>query len=78
MSEFSERLARSITNRQREGLLREVGVSEVQVALVCRALADHTLIQAAMKYAPDDGPWPAATSIGRFFHHLADEFTPPQ
>ena len=67
------RLAASIVNRRR-GTLANVEISTDQVALVCRALADHTLIQEAMKFAPDDGPWPVATSIGRFFHAMADEF----
>lgn len=75
MSEYTTRLAACITNRQREGLLGNVEITELQVALVCRALADHTLLMQALNFhRPDDGIWPEATSLGRFFHHLADDF----
>jgi hypothetical protein len=76
LSEHSDRLLAAIRNRQREGL-QKAQVSDAQVALVARALADHTLLQAALRYRPDEtSPWPYATSLGRFFHHLADELGP--
>lgn len=51
-------------------------LTRAQVAVVMHALADHTAIQAAMTYDPprdDTYPWPVATSIGRWFHAVADE-----
>lgn len=69
----AERLRRAIEVRRREWS-NEVQVSDAQVALVCRAFADHTLLMQALKFDVSDGPWPEATSLGRFFHYMADEF----
>src|SRR5262245_53038946 len=43
-----------------------------QIAAVLRALADHTHVTALLNSPDPDGPWPAATKIGRHFHGLAD------
>lgn len=46
-----------------------------QVALVTRALADHTTLMAALAYhrgGPGE-PWPESLSLGRFFHALSDQ-----
>lgn len=48
--------------------------SREQVAVVLHALADHTAIQAAMQWRIDPhSPWMAATSLGRWFHDVADQ-----
>jgi hypothetical protein len=47
-------------------------LTDRQLAMVMHALADHTLIQAAMAYDTSQTPWPEATSIGRFFHAVGD------
>ncbi len=45
-----------------------------QVAVVVRALADHTMIMDALQHRPDPkSPWPQATSLGRWFHDVADQ-----
>lgn len=41
-----------------------------QVAMVLHALADHTALQAALRYRDDDGP---ATSVGRWLHAVGDQ-----
>ena len=47
-----------------------------EVAIVLHALADHTAIQAALRWRPDpDSPWPHATSVGRWLHDVADQLT---
>lgn len=46
-----------------------------QVAMVLHALADHTLIQEAMRFDQPEGPWPLATSVGRFLHAYGDRFS---
>lgn len=49
-----------------------------QVAVVLRALADHTAITAALRWRVDpDSPWPEATSIGRWLHDTADQVDLP-
>lgn len=79
MSEYSERVRQSVLNRQREFLHSGVEVSDAQISLVMRSLADHTLIQQGLNFHVDEkSPWTRATSLGRFFHHLADEFEKPQ
>ncbi len=49
--------------------------SRMQLALAYRALADHTLLMAALEFSreAEDRFWPEATSLGRFFHALADK-----
>lgn len=45
-----------------------------EVAVVLRALADHTAITEALRWnPPGDGLWPEATSMGRWFHDVADD-----
>lgn len=47
--------------------------TEKQVAAVLHALADHTSIMEALKHRPDPtSPWLEATSVGRWFHDVAD------
>lgn len=66
------RLMRSLDYR----LSGAEALSEVQVAIVLHALADHTAIQAALAHRPDPtSPWPHATSMGRWFHDVADQLT---
>lgn len=51
-------------------------LDEAQVAVVCRALADHTAIMAAMEFerlADATNFWPEATSMGRWLHAVADQ-----
>lgn len=45
-----------------------------QVAIVCRALADHTALQGAVAYrrSEPDGDDPAL-AVGRWLHAVADE-----
>lgn len=66
----TDRLMQSLDNR-RTG---EPKPSKLQVAMVLHALADHTAIMKMLKHRPDPtSPWPEATSIGRWFHDVADE-----
>lgn len=44
-----------------------------QVAVVLHALADHTAIMAALEWRTEpNGYSPSATSVGRWFHDVAD------
>jgi len=47
-------------------------LTPVQVAVVCHALADHTALLEALRYAPG-GPWPEARSVGRWLHAVGDQ-----
>ena len=48
--------------------------TDVQVAMVLHALADHTLLMVALQHRHDeDSYWPEALSVGRFAHDLADD-----
>lgn len=68
---MSKRLMRSLDYRLHPDMPR---LTPEQVAVVMHALADHTAIQEALRYSVDhDGPWPFATSIGRWFHAIADQ-----
>lgn len=70
----STRLLEQISYRQRERGFTEPLPSSSQVAMVLHALADHTAIMSALQHRPDpNSPWPEATSIGRWFHDVADE-----
>ncbi len=40
--------------------------------MVLHALADHTAIQAALRHRFEPGYWPEATSMGRWYHDVAD------
>lgn len=51
-------------------------LDEDQVAVVLRALADHTALVEALAFeVPEDGvlPWPEAHSVGRWLHAVADQ-----
>lgn len=49
-------------------------VNPLQIATVLHALADHTAIMEMLNHRPDpNSPWPEATSIGRWFHDVADD-----
>lgn len=75
----AQRLLR--TQDVQRGSLRGDGPpTPLQVAAVLHGLADHTHILHMLKVA-DEGylvnpaeelPWPGATSLGRYFHGLAD------
>jgi hypothetical protein len=66
-----DRLMRSIDYRLSPGARQ---LTREEVAVVLHALADHTAIVAAIAYnQPDDGHWPQATSLGRWFHDTADQ-----
>lgn len=68
----SERLMNSIKNRAREA--GRVPPTEGDVKLVLRGLADHTAIMEMLSHRPDPtSPWPTATSVGRWFHDVADD-----
>lgn len=67
----SVRLMRSLDYRLHPGA-RKLTLDEV--AVVLRALADHTAITDALRWSPPaDGLWPEATSMGRWFHDVADD-----
>lgn len=66
-----DRLMDNIRQRARES--GRVAPSEADVKLVLRGLADHTAIMEMLKYRVEPGPWPEATSIGRWFHAVADD-----
>lgn len=54
-----------------EGMPR---LTRAQVAVVLHALADHTAIAEALRWRrPVDGLWPEETSVGRWFHDVADQ-----
>lgn len=67
----AQRLMRTIEIRKRERP-SDTEVSEAQVSLVLRALADHTGIMDALSHSIDDHPWAHATSVGRWYHDVAD------
>jgi hypothetical protein len=71
----AERLTKYIAIQK--GYNRVEGVdlpTDNQVALVLHALADHTAIMEMLKHRPDpSSPWQEATSVGRWFHDVADE-----
>lgn len=49
-------------------------LDEDQVAVVLRALADHTALADAVNWRHDpNSPWPVLTSLGRWLHDVADE-----
>lgn len=50
-------------------------LDESQVALVLRALADHTALHAALAWDPSGPGYPYAneSSVGRWFHAVADD-----
>lgn len=69
----ADRLLQQIQQEARTG---GTPPTPTQVAIVLHALADHTAIQAALTHRPDPtSPWPAATSVGRWFHDVADQIT---
>jgi hypothetical protein len=76
--EAARRLDRAVIQRAAEHARRTSGRVELlptreQVSLVLRALADHTSITEALEHRPDpDSPWPHATSLGRWYHDVAD------
>ena len=54
-----------------------------QVAVVLRALADHTAIMQALHWNPkgrvdEASPWPQATKLGRWLHTVADDLEDPR
>ncbi len=66
----ADRLMRSLDNRRFDG---EIKPSKEQVSMVLHALADHTAIMEMLKHRPDPtSPWQEATSVGRWFHDVAD------
>lgn len=77
----ADRLLRSLDNR-RDGTPKP---TPAQVAMVMRALADHTAIMQMVRYdrmgKEQQGEksneetkwWPTETSIGRWFHGVADQ-----
>lgn len=69
----AERLQRQIASERRL-FPDEQAPTLAQVAMVLHALADHTLLMRALTFDPDDGPWPQATSVGRFLHAYGDRF----
>ncbi len=49
--------------------------TDEQIALMFRALADHTAIMQALHFDPDPtSPWPQATSLGRWYLAMRDAF----
>ena len=65
-----DRIMRSLDNR----ITGEPKPTPKQVAMVLHALADHTVILSALEHRPDPtSPWPQATSMGRWFHDVADD-----
>lgn len=64
------RLMSSLDNR----ITGEPKPTRKQVAMVLRALADHTAIMKMLEHRPDPtSPWPQATSVGRWFHDTGNE-----
>lgn len=65
----AQRLMRSLDYR----MTREIEpLNKEQVAVVLRALADHTALVQATQHDPDSDP---ATSTGRWLHAVADDLT---
>lgn len=67
-----ERLMQQIQHERRR-FVETDPPSASQVAMVLHALADHTAIMTALQYRREDGPWPEATSIGRWLHDVGDD-----
>ena len=71
------RLMRSIDTRR----FNEGCPTPNQVAMVLHALADHTAILEMLKHRPDETTPlqpPEATSVGRWFHDVADDLEATQ
>lgn len=68
----SQRLMRQVSHERT--VTREQIPTPGQVAMVLHALADHTAIMSALQHRPDStSPWPEATSVGRWFHDVAND-----
>jgi hypothetical protein len=66
----ADRIMRQLDSR----LTGEPKPTRKQVAMVLHAMADHTAIMQALDYRPDfTSPWPQATSVGRWYHDVADD-----
>lgn len=78
----SERLMRMVQIRAREQGVVDLPTKK-QVALVASALADHTAIMHMVQFDrmsrwhrdQEEQLWPTETSIGRWFHAVADDLS---
>lgn len=67
----ADRLMRSLDYRLHPTARR---LTREEVAVVMHALADHTAIEAALRFRPEpESPWPYALSVGRWFHAVGDQ-----
>lgn len=67
-----ERLRRQVERECAQHGYGEQPPSNAQIAMVLHALADHTSLMQAVGWRRGEGPWPEATSVGRWLHHYGD------